>query len=131
MSKKSLKPKPNHKKNFSATEVGVLLEESRSNFKVLAEGQEQLRQKLDVTYDQVVRNFERISLLEIAVKNSATKKDIANMATKDDIKVLAAKIEALTESINNLAKTKLDREDFIRLEGRLNTLEAKVASLSS
>lgn len=106
------KPKSKSKDKFSATEVGTLVEQFRSEFKVFGEDLTTLKDDVKATKEMVGKNFERITLLEIAVR------DIVN------------KISALTASIDRLAKTKTDREEFKALEGRVGILEAKVESLS-
>ena len=100
------------KDTFTVTEVGTLIEQFRGDFRVFGEDLTSVKTDVKSLKEMVAKNTERITLLEIAVR------DIVN------------KLEALTKSIDRLVKTKADREDLQTLERRVSTLESKVASLS-
>jgi len=142
------------KDGYTVTEVGTLIDGFRSEFKVFGENQKNIIKKLDATYEQVGINTERLSIVEVVVKknskkignletavkeNTAKIGDLETAVTKLDdritnlevaVKDIISKIDALTKSIDNLAKTKVDREEMFTLEKRISLLETKVASLS-
>jgi len=105
------------KKNnkFSLTEVGVLIEAMRREFRPILEDIPSIRAKLDSTYEQVGKNTEGIELLRLLVtKNSEEIKRIRDIVTKT-----AEEVELIRENL----KSKIDRKDF-------ETLEKKCASLA-
>ena len=113
----------NHPKEdkFTVTEVGTLIEELRSEFRIFGEDLISVKNDVGSLKEMVAENTEKIAVLEIAARN---------MATKSDLAILAAKIEKLIESIDKLIKTKTDREEFITLEKRVSALEARSAASS-
>ena len=100
------------KDEYTVTEVGTLIEEFRSEFKVFGEKLQANTEKLDATYEQVGKITEQMILLETAVRN------------------VIARIEELTKGISELVKTKADREEMQLLDKRISALENKVAVLA-
>jgi len=93
---------------FSSTEVGTLIEQLRSEFKVFGEGLKDLREKFDTLAGMVANHEEKSiwSRLEInAIKERLTK------------------IDGKLARIEDNLKSKADQKD-------LQTLEKKVTSLT-
>lgn len=100
------------KDKYTVTEVGTLIDQFRGEFKVFGENIISVKSDVKSIKEMVSDNTERITLLEITVRN------------------VVAKIDELIKSINTLVKTKADRQEFQALEKRVSILETKVASLS-
>ena len=119
------------KKNdkFTVTEVGALIEDFRSQFKVFGEGLNDLREKVDTLAGKVDTLAGKVDTLTGIVNHEAKKSDlyridIANL--KMDVANLKTTVSRIEEQIrlirDNLA-SKVDRKDF-------ELLEKKVASIT-
>ncbi len=150
---KTPKSKARVKNAYTPTEVGTLIDGFKGEFKIFGEKLDSMSGKLDATYEQTSINTEKISLLEIAVQSiAADLKALTNKvgaltadlkaltdkvgALTADLKALVDKVSkntdaiaALTASIDKLANTKLDREEFHILETRVSALETKLAAI--
>jgi chromosome segregation ATPase len=114
------RPKKDHK--FSPTEVGALIEDLRSQFKVFGEGLKDMREKFDIL-DAKLEALTGIVNHE-AKKSELSRTDIANLKnTVAKINDKLADIEKDMHLIKDNLTSKVDRKEF-------ELLEKKVASLA-
>lgn len=119
------------KKNgkFSLTEVGVLIEAIRAEFRPYLEIIPGMQEKLNATFEQVGKNTEDIQLIKHILSNhSGEIKSISGeiKPISGEIKSIKGTLNEHTEILNRILeelKSKIDRKDF-------ELLEKKVASLS-
>lgn len=76
------------KSEFTATEVGALIEDLRSNFRVFGDKLKGLEDKLDSTMGMVAKNTEDITMLNINV-----------MVIKSDLTKIKGKLAKIEEDI--------------------------------
>ena len=75
-----MKHNPSKKSDtFTATQVGVLVEELRSEFRVFGESQDLTNSKLDATMAMVARNTEDIFVIKADIR--VMKNDITDIKT--------------------------------------------------
>lgn len=111
-----LNMKKQAKKNgkFTVTEVGTLIEDLRSQFKVFGEGLKDLREKFD-TLDTKLEALTGIVSRE-AKKSDLSRIDIANL------KNAVARIEEDICLIKDNLISKADRKEFELLEKKVSSL---------
>ena len=61
----SEKPRKKVKSSFTATEVGVLIEDLHSRLDVFADGQKALHDKVDLVWETQGRTMERVTMIEV------------------------------------------------------------------
>ena len=110
----SMKKRARKDDKYTATEVGTLIEQIRSEFKVFGEGLKDLREKVDATHEQVIKNTEQITLLEIAIRE--TRGEITKINGRLD------RIEERLGRIEDSLKSKADQKDFQDLEKKVTSL---------
>jgi len=111
----SMEKHPKKVDKFSLTEVGVLIEAMRAEFKPILEDIPSIKAKLDSTYEQVGKNTEGIELLRLLVtKNTKEIRLNRDLITKNSKGIELILLEL---------KSKVGRKDF-------EPLEKKAASLS-
>ncbi len=90
MAKNTKKPKP-AKTAFTATEVGALIEDLRSRFKVFGEKLNSVDDKLDATMGMVAKNREDITMLNlrtIGIKGDITKINGKLAKIEEDLRII-------------------------------------------
>lgn len=106
------------KKEFTATEVVMILERMEKQFRVFGEVQDALKNRVDAMFEMVGKNTEDIEMIMLDI--TGMKLDIAGM--KLDI----SSIKAELVEINHKLEQKIDRREFNRLEKRVSFLERKL-----
>lgn len=112
--------KPEEKNSYTPTEVGTLIEQFRSEFKVfgerqqsIIEKQQSIIEKLDATYEQVGKNTQEIALIKTTLRN-----------LKEQVSINTGKIEEnrqLIEHVLEELKLKASREEFKTLKNRVDS----------
>ncbi len=114
---------------FSPTEVGALIEDLRSQFKVFGEGLSDLREKVDTLAGKVDTLAGKVDTLTGIVNHEAKKSDLSRIDIANlkmdvaNLKTTVSRIEEDIRIIKDNLVSKADRKDF-------EILEKKVASLA-
>ena len=127
---------PKKKKNYSGNEVGTILEEIKSDFKIFGESLSDVEKKGDATFEAVGKLQEDVTTLKDDVSTlkddvSTLKDDVSTL--KDDVSTLKDDVSTLKDDmgivkselglIRNELKEKIGRDEFILLEKRVAMLE--------
>ena len=106
------------KKEFTSTEVMMILERMEKQFRVFGETQEAIRKKLDATFEMTGENKEDIDLLKaLARKNT------------DDIQLIKMEVTLIKKRLDDIGLRltyKVDRDEYNKLGKRLIVLEKKL-----
>ncbi|TSC53747.1 MAG: hypothetical protein LiPW39_79 [Parcubacteria group bacterium LiPW_39] len=134
---------PKKKKNYSGNEVGTILEEIKSDFKIFGESLSDVEKKGDATFEAVGKLQEDVTTLKDDVSTlkddvSTLKDDVSTLkddvsTLKDDVSTLKDDVSTLKDDmgivkselglIRNELKEKIGRDEFILLEKRVAMLE--------
>lgn len=96
------------KKNYTSTEVGTILEEVRSDFKVFGESLGNVERRGNATFEAVGKLQEGVTILKEDVKT-----------LKNDMVFVKGELGI----IRNELKEKVGRDEFVLLEKRVAFLE--------
>ena len=116
-----MKKETKDKSTMKASEVGVLIEELRREFKVFGESQEFIKDKVNSTWIQTGKNTESITRLDINM--SFMKNDMAKMKT--DISKLEADVSGINGRIANI------ETDVSGMNGRIANIETDVKAIKN
>lgn len=99
------------KKDFSATEVMMILERMEKQFREFSEAQQMLKERVDAIFEMVVKNAEDIEMIKLEI--DGIKLDIKDI--KQELKIINKKLDQ-----------KVEGKEFTKLEKRVSFLERKL-----
>lgn len=120
------------KKEFTATEVMMLMERVEKQFRVFGETQEAIRKKLDATFEMTGENKEDIELLKTLARKNKEDVDLIKALSRkntDDIGSIKFEIMLIKKRLDDiglLLTNKADQDEYTKLGKKLLVLEKKL-----